>query len=247
MAICNGESGWAFGNDCVRDVWTTLTPAAFIVLVCIVSVPLPSQIRTATSLFRGVFNSFLTLSEAEAYEKGTSPLEEFSKEHETASVWRMFIVSWIAIAETIFWIGLGCYRLTSGDADQEIWDVCGPVIVAISWLYAAIRPILRPTATPPYDLLIFYVLESISAITRFGSIFFKHDVYGDPLPNAASLVAVCMDFAAILCLISVVMSMPLAIPSQRIDKSQIVCFTFNHSDSPCFLCLNVNAGLLNFT
>lgn len=242
MAICNGENPWALGNACVLDAWTTLAPAVFVVWMCIVSVPAPSQIRVTTRIFAGVFKTFLTLPEAEAYDRGESPLDEFSKENET-SVWRMFTMSWIAIAQTVFWMGLGCYRLTSSDGNEGLWEVWGPVIIALSWLYAAVRPILRPTATPPYDLLMFYFLESISAVVRFASVFFKHDVYGDPLPNTLTLVTVCLNIVAILLLIIVVMSMPLAVPSQYVDKSQIVCIL------PTVDCLHLSSieGPLDFT
>lgn len=125
-------------------------------------------------------------------------------------------------------MGLGCYGVVVRSDGQTVWDGLGPILIALSWLYVSVRPIIRPTSTPPYDLLVFYILQLTAAIVQFATFLFYHNVYGSPFPSLLVMVAVGADVVGTVLLVVNVLGMPIARPSIKVDKAHIVRILLEH-------------------
>jgi hypothetical protein len=97
-----------------------------------------------------------------------------------------------------------------------------PFLIASSWIYAAIRPITHPTPTPPYDLFTLYLILLATSLLQIGGFIFDYGVFDIPLPPTIILSAQVGNLIAILILLSIIVRMPLAIPSNNVDRHEIV-------------------------
>lgn len=222
MTICGHSGALEFSDPCIRSAWSSLLPAAFVVLLCVTSLPLPTPLRKITKVIKSPFTSFLTLPEAEAYDEGKVPTGELTGKP-SASLWLTLALSWTALLETVAWVGIGCFKLSGGDG--SIWEAWQAIILAFSWLYASAKPVVSPSATPPFDLVALYIVQLGVGILMLGGIVFDHNIYGVPLPGTAVIVARSVNLAAVVGLLLLLFNMPLAIPSERVDVDQIVSRT----------------------
>ncbi|PIL29150.1 ATP-binding cassette transporter [Ganoderma sinense ZZ0214-1] len=162
---------------------------------------------------------FLPLHEAEVIIAGE---EEKAGEEEIAPgvpLWRTLILSTVSLIETLLWLGIGCYSLVVNPEDT--WNGVRDFLVAVTWLYAVLRPIVRPTATAPFDLLWLYSLHLIlNSVVFFGHLYDRY-VYDVPLPTTLRTVVYIINLVAVAGLLLLVLRMPLAIPSKRVKKEDI--------------------------
>jgi hypothetical protein len=160
-------------------------------------------------------------------------------------LWRTVVLSFLAILESFIWISYGAYEAYDGEA--IILRNFLPFLVAFSWIYAAIRPITRPTATPPYDLLTLYLILFAGSLLQIGGFIFDYGVFGIPFPSTVGLVGQVGNMIVILVLLSIIVRMPVAIPSSRVDRKEIVSGGY---PPPCDVFIfffvgtnNINGGL----
>jgi len=225
--LCQNSGALDFGNPCVRTTWSTLLPAIFVFLLCTKAL-FPKITQKATKPLSETFPHFISLHEAETLnDNGDKSLadEDVLPESQVevenlVPLWRTIVLSFIALLETLFWLGAACYTFVA--RSEDIWDGISSVVIALTWLYAVCRPIMRPTATPPYDLFVLYILHLTMGIILLGGVVYANDVYGVPLPPTAVIVGQVFNMIALLMLLGVVTSMPLGIPSNRVKKSDIV-------------------------
>ena len=82
-------------------------------------------------------------------------------------LWRTLILSTVSLFETLLWLGIGCYTLIV--KPEDVWNGVRDFLVAATWLYATLRPIVRPAATAPFDLLSLFSLHLIlNSVVFFG-------------------------------------------------------------------------------
>jgi len=225
--LCQNSGALDFGNPCVRTTWSTLLPAIFVFLLCTKAL-FPEITQKATKPLSESFPHFISLHEAEALNDGGEKsltdedvLPESRVEVENlVPLWRTILLSFIALLETLFWLGAACYTFIA--RSEDVWDGISSVLIALTWLYAVCRPIMRPTATPPYDLFVLYILHLTMGITHLGGVVYAKDVYDAPLPPTAVIVGQVLNIIAVLMLLGVVVSMPLGIRSNRVNKADIV-------------------------
>lgn len=207
-------------SSCVRDSWSALVPTAFILLVCLTATPLPTTARRILRVVKRPFQNFLTLPEAEALLADDSPPDSLTESSSSPPLWRTLLLSLVALSETLAWLIVGSYRFAV--QPQNVWDGLRPFCIAISWLYATCRPVANPTATPPYDLFVLYILRLVFDTLIFGGILYDRTVYEIPLPGPWAIVAHVLNLTAICTLLLVVLSMPLAVPSPAVKPEEIV-------------------------
>ncbi|KAI0672201.1 multidrug resistance-associated ABC transporter [Trametes maxima] len=200
-----------------REFWAAILPFVFVLLILLsLTSPIRSVLRAAGCLLPRV----LTLPEAEALLAG----EDASTEAEVdpapeIPLWRTLVLSAVSLSECLLWAACGCYTLIvhSPEAAAGVLDL----LIAVTWLYAALRPIVRPTATAAYDLLVLFGLHlALSIIVAAGWIYDQY-VYGTALPQLPVVVLYLAHLLAVLSLFVVVMSMPLDLPSSRVKKEDI--------------------------
>jgi hypothetical protein len=88
------------------------------------------------------------------------------------------------------------------------------ILIALSWLYATIRPILHPRATVPYDLLAIYFLNFAGGLFMLGGYIFDNVFDGTALPSQPLIVGLCANLVAILSLMWTALRLPVRLPPQ---------------------------------
>ncbi|TFK37295.1 multidrug resistance-associated ABC transporter [Crucibulum laeve] len=226
--ICGGYGPFEFEIPCVRAIWGTVLSAAFVFALCFFSIPLPGPARKLSRILKAPFQPFLTLHEAEALDVYAASGDKVLGDEDVAAavevpsavpLWRTVVFSFAGLFETLYWIAGGSYYLYSDTAN--LWAVGGAYLLAIIWLYTVIRPIVHPTATPPYDLFIIYLVLLVIGILYFGGVLLDHILLDSPLPQIITIVALSMNLVIISGLLLVVLSMPLAIPSSHVKREDI--------------------------
>ncbi|KAA1467006.1 P-loop containing nucleoside triphosphate hydrolase protein [Dentipellis sp. KUC8613] len=221
FAICPGDASLDFGSACVRSFWATILPAVLVFVFCFsITFPAPIKFRhwIATP-----FSPFLTLDEAEALKESTligdadEPEEEIRIEKATVPLWSSLILGWMGLVETLVWLSIGCFNAINNPTPINI---VRPFLSAGAWFYATLRPIVRPQPTPPFDLFILYNVQLAMGVLSFGGLYYDAKV-GEVLPLRIVVTAHVLNLAAVLGLLAIILSMPLAIPNKKIDSSQV--------------------------
>lgn len=220
---------WHLDLVCARSFWGALVPAAFVFLLSVFFIPLPTWLSNLMRPIRGHFTPFLTLQEAEALESAAiaeSKVALGGGEPETGEkfglgrFWKSLLLSWFALIETVGWLGIASFMTL-----QDGWDpvyVASPFVLACTWLFATVRPLVRPKLTPPYDLFTLYLIYTAFELISLGAFAYNYHAHGTPLPPPLILTAHILNLCVLLILDTIVLSMPLAIPSSRVEKAKIV-------------------------
>ena len=202
MNLCRGSSWTDLSDACVRESFAAFVPAAFVVGLLVTSVP---QLRTALSKAVNPMRDFISCTEAEALLSEQS-CEAHGAEPRRASL-SPIILSTLSLLETLVWLGLACFHLVA-DTDG------GPsgardLLVASTWLYAALRLIVSPVKTVPYDLFTLFALHFIFAVVESFGFLYDSYAYGFPLPLSFVVALRVGHLVAVLLLLVMVLNMPL--------------------------------------
>ncbi|KAJ7054741.1 hypothetical protein C8F01DRAFT_1221334 [Mycena amicta] len=225
MKLCGGADAFDLGDACVRDSWAAVAPSALLLAIFAsrIHLPVPKPIRRPLDVLKGQFTPYLPLHEAEGLALSDDIDKLVAEEPEvevTASVtiWRTFVFAVIGLVECLAWLAGGSFLLITG---HSLWNAAQRFLVASTWLYTVVRPISRPTATPPYDMFTLYGIHLAGGILQLGGYLFQHSAYGVPLPGAITLVALSLNLVAIVGLLTVIFGMPLGLPSHLVKKGDI--------------------------
>ncbi|KAI9056461.1 multidrug resistance-associated ABC transporter [Trametes sanguinea] len=214
MPVCQGASLTSLENACVRGFWAAVVPFAFVGLVFVSLTP---PARAIIRIVRKSFKNFLPLDEAEALIYGDDDVGESTEN--VVPLWRTLVLSTVSLIECLLWVGIGCYSLII--QPEDTWGGLRDFIVAVTWFYAALRPIVRPTATVPYDLFILFGLHLLLGTVVFLGVLYDRYVYAIPLPSPLVMAVHVFNLIAVAGIFTVIMNMPLAIPSKHVKKEDI--------------------------
>ena len=220
MVLCGNDfDPFDFQSQCVREIWGSFLPAGFVLVLCFFSFPVPHVLDVLCSPFK----TYLTLHEAEALD-GNTTVDKVSSHDagdcRTVPLWRAVVFVFVGIIQCLSWIVHGSYRLYNDPRD--VFGGVLPFLVAIAWFYTVIRTISHPIATSPFDLFSIYLVLFCVGFLRLGGILFDHNVLGSPWPSTITLITLSANLLALLVLLIVVLNIPLALPSNRINKKDIV-------------------------
>ncbi|KAH9035079.1 hypothetical protein EDB84DRAFT_1561273 [Lactarius hengduanensis] len=233
MSGCHFSSEfWHLDTACTRTFLGAFIPAAFVFVLCVSSIPIPTWLSNLIRPVKSLFVPFLTLEEAEALDVADAAeskavlgeVEQGEPEAVIAQVepghfWKPLFSSWIALIETLAWLGVASFNVIQDQRDPIY--VASSFVFVLTWLFATLRPILRPKPTPSFDLLVLYLIYFITEVVSLGAFVYNKHAYGTPFPDTLTLAAHALNLGALLILIAIVFSMPLAIPSRRVDKEKI--------------------------
>ncbi|KAI0657587.1 multidrug resistance-associated ABC transporter [Cubamyces menziesii] len=216
MAVCNGATWTSLEDACVRASWAAVLPFVFVGLVLVSLVPpIPALLR----FLKKPFTNFLPLPEAEALLYGDGNGGEEREGENVVPLWRTLILSTVSLIECLLWLGIGCYSLIINPEDT--WNGVRDFLIAVTWFYAALRPIVRPTATVPRDLFVLFALHLLlGVVTSIGHVY-DHYVYGISLPSLPATAVYAVNLLAVAGAFLVVVNMPLGIPSKHVKKEEI--------------------------
>jgi hypothetical protein len=231
MSSCHFSSGiWHLDPACARTFWGAITPAAFVFLLCVATIPVPTWLSNLFRPVKGQFVPFLTLQEAEALDAaataesktafGNDGQDPHDEQVEPGRLWKSLLLSWFALVEVLVWFGVASFTLI-----QDGWTsfyFASSFVLALTWLFATIRPIIRPISTPPYDIFTLYLIDTGFELVSLGAFAYDHHAHGTPFPPPLTLAAHTLNLCVLSILIAIVLSMPLAIPSSRVEKAKIV-------------------------
>lgn len=230
MSNCHLSSEiWHLDLACSRSFWGALVPAAFVFLLSVVTIPLPTWFSNLTRPIKEPFTPFLTLQEAEALdaaakaalgEAGQDEADSVTEHVESKHFWRSLLLSWFALIETLVWLGVASFTILKNERDPVY--VASPFVLALTWLFAAVRPTVRPKMTPPYDLITLYLIYIAFEMVSLGAFAYNYHAYGTPLPPPLIITAHILNLCVLFILVAIVLSMPLSVPSRRVEKSKIV-------------------------
>ena len=238
MSGCPSSSDfWNLDSACTRSFWGAFIPAAFVFVLCVAAaIPIPTKLSNILCPIKALFDPFLTLQEAEALDVADAAEskavlgevvqgepEAVIEQVEPRQLWKPLLLSWIALVETLAWLGVASFNAIQDQRDPV--DVVSSFAFALIWLFATLRPILRPKPTPSFDLLVLYLICFIVEVVSLGTFIYNKNAYGTPFPDTLTLAAHILNLVALFVLITLVFSMPLAIPSRRVDKDKIVSWS----------------------
>lgn len=214
-----------FQSQCIRELWSSFLPAGLVLLIlCWSFIPIPPVF----DLFFAPFKTFLELHEAEALESNetvtSSQDSDDATDQQSVPLWRTVAPVFVGFIQCLSWIALAFYRLHIDP--QDVLGGVLPFFTAITWLYSIIRPISHPIVTSPFDLFLLYMALFCVGSLQIGGIVFDHNILGSPWPSTLTLAALSANILASLALLIVVLSIPLALPSNRINKEDIVSPAF---------------------
>ncbi|KAF4588529.1 hypothetical protein EYR40_010081 [Pleurotus pulmonarius] len=229
MRLCDDAGPFDFKSTCVRNSWSSIIPAAFVLAICISSIPKPAPIRRLFSTISKPFKTFITLEEAEALtndnmnqEKGLEQERDDGNDAEGDTgppIRRTVFMVFVGLMQSLFWMGEASFLIV-GDI-QRPWAGISALLRASTWLYATVRPVSHPSRTAPYDLFALYFMHFVMGWLTTGGVIYDHTVLGIPWPSTWVLVGMGANLASILMLLGVVCSMPVGVPSKRVKKEDI--------------------------
>jgi len=212
-----------FGDPFVRELWACILPSALVILFCVNLIPVPERVRSLWQRVSRPFRNSLTLEQAEAYEaaheiKKGSPTDHSTPTKPATSILRTIGLSGLALLQVLVWLGLGSYSFA---VHAKNWDAIMSVVTATTWLYASLRPIIWSSQTVSYDLFALYLAHILTGLVVLGGSFFDHSVYQLPLPSPVVLAARVVNLSVLAILFVIVLNMPFAVPSARINKDDV--------------------------
>jgi len=234
--LCPGAGLFDFGDPCVRASWTALLPALFVVAITAFSIPIPAFVRKLLAFIKTPFEPFLTLQEAEGLEADA----EAGNEHggNTAGTaklhvqfWRTLVFAGVGLAQSLAWLAYGSFRFIEARPTATAYSLSLPFLLAFAWIYSVCRSVFRPSLTPPYDLFSLYCLLFVGAVIQLSAVVYDHHVVDPAWPPIWVLAALTVNLGAATAVLTVLLGMPVAIPSERVDKEEIVRYPvlFLHS------------------
>ncbi|KAJ7105197.1 multidrug resistance-associated ABC transporter [Mycena epipterygia] len=222
MKLCGDSHVFDLQDPCIRGSWAALAPALLILAICqsFVRPPLPGPIRKLVDAIKNPFTQYLSLHDAEglALANEVRVADADLEVDENVPLWRTVVFVFVGLLACLGWMAGGVFLLLTG---QPQWEAIQRFLIASTWLYSTARPILRPTATPPFDLFWIYVLLIAGGALQLGGDLFQHNAYGAPLPDTLVLVGLSANLAASVGLVVLIMGMPLALPSHLVKKEDI--------------------------
>ncbi|TDL21671.1 multidrug resistance-associated ABC transporter [Rickenella mellea] len=220
--ICPGSYAFDFSDTCVRGAWSAFTPSAFVLLLLVIRIPLQKRIKKITTFIKSPFQQLLTLDDALEVNIGPEGEIDALTTKRLPATWVTIALTTIALLEAVVWLSVGAYRIAAeSGSERRWWDASRAAIAAFSWIYAATRPLTHPKPTPPYDLFTLYIIHLSVGILEFGGIYFDHNIYGEPLPGTLVIVSRALNLGAILVLLVVVFSLPMNVPSEKVNIEDI--------------------------
>lgn len=155
---------------------------------------------------------FLTLEEAEAIEYNGTRVSKSP----IPPLWKTAALVLVGLVETTIWTSYGFYVLFLSPGSAL------PVLAnALTWLYAAVRPVVRRRVpTPTYDLLVLYLIRFIALCISSAAMLFNWYVSGDHAPRP-KVISLLLDSTGVLLALGIILSFPMGVPSEHVDPKEI--------------------------
>jgi hypothetical protein len=228
---CGRASLLDLSDPCIRASWAAFAPAAFVAALCLFSLPLPlpAFARKLGRALRSPLVDFISLREAEAVDAG-EPGPGDAVASSAVPLWRTVALAFIALVQALAWLSAGAYILVTRDLDT--WTGVCAVVVGSTWVYGVSKPVFWSKPTAHLDLFFLYLGHFVFGVVLLGGTIYDHRVFHLPLAPRTELVGLVFNLVAVLVELALVSTMPMGLPSSRINKEDIVSVTRPPSHVP---------------
>ncbi|KAH9964209.1 hypothetical protein BC827DRAFT_56897 [Russula dissimulans] len=107
---------------------------------------------------------------------------------------RPLLLSLFALLETLVWLGIASYSVLQDEAVPVY--ITSSFVIALIWLFATVRPIVRPQPTPPCDLFTLYLIFTTLELTSLSAFAYNYNAHGIPFPPRLILAAHVLNLSA---------------------------------------------------
>ena len=229
---CGRASPLDLSDPCVRASWAALAPAVFVAGLCLFSLPLPlpAFARKLGRALRSPLDEFITLREAEAVDAGEPGPADADAASSAVPLWRTVALAFVALVQALVWLSAGAYILVTREIDT--WTGVCAVLVGSTWVYGVSKPVFWPKPTAHLDLFFLYLAHLVFGVILLGGVIYDHRVFHLQLAPRIELVGLVFNLIAVLVELALVSTMPMGLPSSRINKEDIVSATRPPSHVP---------------
>ncbi|KAJ7850608.1 hypothetical protein B0H14DRAFT_2581828 [Mycena olivaceomarginata] len=163
MQVCSSSGAFDLWDGCVRSSWSAILPFLVMITFCVASlrIPWPSPLQKLFTALKAPFRTFITLHEAEAVDlqsAGEMAADSEIRVPQATPFGRSLVFTFAGVLQSLAWIASGVFYFVATH-QAEAWHFAQFLLIAVSWLYTAVRPIASPFATAPYDLFVIYLLH----------------------------------------------------------------------------------------
>ena len=220
-------------DPCIRVSWAALAPAAFVAVLCLVSIPFPfpAVARKIGRTLTFPLDAFITLREAEALGAGGPSADDVEHVPDvTIPLWRTIALAFVALVQALLWLSCGAYMLITREYDT--WTGVCAVLIGSTWVYGVAKPVFWPKPTAHLDLFWLYFAHLVFGVVLLGGRVYDHHVLHVPLEPRIELAVLIFNLVAVSIELALVSTMPMDLPSSRINKDEIVRTTRQCSHVP---------------
>jgi hypothetical protein len=210
-------------HPCVRSAWATFLPVPLVAALLVRALPLPSPLRPLWDALAAPFQPFLTLPEAEAILAGApaTATAELRNAHPRAlRGWRSTALCVLAMPPALGWAGLAAFSFAAADS-RDAWTAVKSGVLTVVWLYAALRPLLAPRATPDYGLVALHAFRLVGGALVLGGVLYDVRVGQGSDLSTGIITCYLADTAAATALLLVLLSTPIALPGPSVTSADI--------------------------
>jgi hypothetical protein len=206
--------------ECIRFIWRAL-PLASILLVlgAVYLVPSPPSNSNLIRHIKTSLKPFLTLAEAQTLLRPVPNNRPLVPNNESSArkrnqVLRLTVpISTLALLETIAWMAMLAYYWSFGNMTFALVSMT----MALSWGYTFVRPLFRPTVTPPFDIALLLLTQlSTGVLGLFGHAYDRYAT-SKPWPSGWVFVGEIIDLVIIFTLLVVIFRTPV----EAIDEDEV--------------------------
>lgn len=169
------------------------------------------------------FTPFLTLADARTLLQASEQIperppvvhDEQSEKRMRRRVLQLTVpISVLSLLEMIAWMTLIAYYLSLGNFTFGLVSM----IMTVSWIYAFVKTLVRPVATPPYDIAILLLVQLGTGMLGFFGHAYDAYAYSKRWPGKWVLASEIADLVIIIILLGLIFHAPLeAIDERDID------------------------------
>ncbi|KAF8554053.1 hypothetical protein OG21DRAFT_1497299 [Imleria badia] len=218
--LCGGSSPLDLSDPCVRASWAAFAPAVFVAALCLFAIPLPLTVfaRKFGRALKSPWDQFLTLREAEALD-ADEPIPDDTVSNTAVPLWRTVALAFVALVQALIWLSAGAYILVTHELDT--WTGVCALLVGSSWVYGVCKPVFWPKPTAHFDLFTLYLVHLVFGVIVLGGIVYDNRVLHVPLEPRIRFACLIFNLVAVLLELALVSTMPMDLPSSRVNKEDI--------------------------
>lgn len=188
--------------------------------------PGPSTKYKIVRRIKRSFTPFLTIRDAEllvAHDNAVTSDAELKRRRKGAIFRLSAPISVLSLCEVLAWSSLASYAFMT--QHTSAWM---NLALAISWLFTALRLLIKPSMTPPYDILCLLVIQLCTATVCLAAIWYNLYASGKGWPGGWELSARLLDVSIISALLAIILRTPVELPGKDVDTSRIVSLSTNY-------------------